>query len=108
MELSLNELNSSEIDQETQRDLEELLVRVAARHRAEVLELPPELLRARVEGLLAAAESATTAADDEALMAALPERKGRAWAALATRHGEKRLLRDALEELGRARVAVPG
>ena len=35
-----------------------------------------ELLRARVEGLLAAAESATTAADDEALMEALPERKG--------------------------------
>ena len=67
-----------------------------------------ELLRARVEGLLAAAESATTAADDEALMEALPERKGRAWAALATRHGEKRLLRDALEELGRARVAVAG
>jgi len=67
-----------------------------------------ELLRARVEGLLAAAESATTAAADEALMEALPERKGRAWAALATRHGEKRLLRDALEELGRARVAVPG
>ena len=36
-----------------------------------------ELLRARVEGLLAAAESATTGADDEALMEALPERKGR-------------------------------
>ena len=42
-------------------------------------------------------------------MEALPERKGRAWAALATRHGDApRLLRDALEELGRARVAVPG
>ena len=39
-------------------------------------------------------------------MEALPERKGAAGGA-ATRHGEKRLLRDALEELGE-RVAVPG
>ena len=61
--------------------------------------------RAR-RGAVGGRRGATTAADDEALMEALPERKGRAWAALATRHGEKRLLRDALEELGRARVAV--